>query len=454
MVDDRFVRKDGTCLVYIQYRYAPLRKTLLSTDITIPPKYWDEKEGYIRNTLPSVYGVPEGLNLELRRMYRIAEDMVLLIRKLKVSNPGPFAKEIFTPQLNNDALQLIAIQIQKEDAHANLDIFFQIDHFAQSKKNKVTPVVLRTYRNMKTYLYAFQEYQKQLRNKKNYKITFEQLDFTFYEDFVEYLSFHWTHVRRTASIKGLKFNTVGRVVKDLKAFLADRIKKKIIAPVDMSGWIVLNEEVDTVYMSRAEIEKMQLVDLSDTPHLVDYRDDFILGCLTGLRFSDFSNINALDIRGDFLYKKQKKSFHWVVIPLRPAAKQILERRFKNNIPIPTNPEFNRHIKTVAKLAGIDAAIQHSFKKGNKVLMETRPKYGWVCSHTCRRSFCTNEFLAGTPVGLIMKISGHKSEKDFLRYIRVSPEEAAIKIQEIWTERERNLLQIVTGNSKLLNKLKA
>ena len=83
MVDDRFVRKDGTCLVYIQYRYAPVKKRLLSTDIAIPPKYWDDKEGYIRSTLPSVYGVPEELNLELRRMYRIAEDMVLLIRKLK-----------------------------------------------------------------------------------------------------------------------------------------------------------------------------------------------------------------------------------------------------------------------------------------------------------------------------------------------------------------------------------
>lgn len=36
------------------------------------------------------------------------------------------------------------------------------------------------------------------------------------------------------------------------------------------------------------------------------------------------------------------------------------------------------------------------------------------SHTCRRSFCTNEFLDGTPVQLIMGISGHKTEKAFRR----------------------------------------
>ncbi len=52
----------------------------------------------------------------------------------------------------------------------------------------------------------------------------------------------------------------------------------------------------------------------------------------------------------------------------------------------------------------------------------------------RRSFCTNEFLAGTPVKLIMKISGHKNEKDFYKYIRVTAEEAAQKIKELWLER--------------------
>jgi hypothetical protein len=57
-----------------------------------------------------------------------------------------------------------------------------------------------------------------------------------------------------------------------------------------------------------------------------------------------------------------------------------------------------------------------------------PKYGWVTSHTCRRSFCTKEFLAGTPVDLIMKISGHKRLRDFYKYIRITPEEAGQKLK--------------------------
>jgi len=34
----------------------------------------------------------------------------------------------------------------------------------------------------------------------------------------------------------------------------------------------------------------------------------------------------------------------------------------------------------------------------------------------------------------MKISGHKSLRDFYRYIRITPEEGAQKIREIWQQR--------------------
>ncbi len=50
------------------------------------------------------------------------------------------------------------------------------------------------------------------------------------------------------------------------------------------------------------------------------------------------------------------------------------------------------------------------------------------------SFRKNEFLAGTPVELIMKISGHKSVKDFYKYIKITPEEAGQKIKELWKSR--------------------
>ena len=158
--------------------------------------------------------------------------------------------------------------------------------------------------------------------------------------------------------------------------------------------------------------------------------------MTGLRFSDFSTIVPEDIRNGKLHVKQQKSEHWVVIPLRPTAENILLNRFCSRIPIISNTTFNELIKKVCKHAGICETIKFSYRKGNKEIEEVKPKYEWVTSHTCRRSFCTNEFLARTPAELIMKISGHKSLKDFYRYIKVTPEQAAYQIEQIWKERDQ------------------
>lgn len=141
-----------------------------------------------------------------------------------------------------------------------------------------------------------------------------------------------------------------------------------------------------------------------------------------------------DLRKDMLYKKQNKSEHWVVIPLRNEALEILKVRFNNNQSALTNGGFNKNIKLIGKLAGATNLIKFSHKKHGKDVIETKPKYEWITSHTCRRSFCTNEFLSGTPVELIMKISGHKSVKDFYKYIRITPEEAGQKIKKLWEHR--------------------
>ncbi len=45
----------------------------------------------------------------------------------------------------------------------------------------------------------------------------------------------------------------------------------------------------------------------------------------------------------------------------------------------------------------------------------------------------------------MKISGHKNEKDFYKYIKVTPEEAAQKIKELWQERSE--LQVFNNELK-------
>ena len=104
------------------------------------------------------------------------------------------------------------------------------------------------------------------------------------------------------------------------------------------------------------------------------------------------------------------------------------------MPQVSNVKFNVQIKEIARLTGLTELVKVTHKKGNTILEDIRPKYAWVTSHTCRRSFCTNEYLAGTPMDLIMTVSGHKTEKSFRRYIKADKLQKAQMIQKIWEER--------------------
>lgn len=424
------IRKDGTASIGIQYCFTSEKRALLDSGLAIPPKYWNRKRKCISDNLPEIYSTSFELNEKLNHELRKAEDIISLAFK-RHENPLEFFKLYYKP---DQPFESVVNELQKrdkenvqDDIYLNKDIYFQIDNYIKTKTKKVSAGMPRIYRNMKHHLLSFEEFKKK-------PITFDSLDINFYEEFVDFLTYDYVLARRKILVKGLKTNTIGKTIKQFKTFLKDRIKKEIIAPFDMDDWIVLEVEVDAIYLSENEIKAINEVNLAKHPHLIEYRNDFVLGCLTGLRFSDFSKIKQNDLRKGMLFKKQQKSDHWVVIPLRKDALQILKNRRFENYNVLTNTEFNRHIKNLARLAGITEPITHSYRKGNKLITETKPKCDWITSHTCRRSFCTNEFLAGTPSSLIMKISGHKSEKDFFKYIRISPEEAAYKMQKIWKQR--------------------
>lgn len=142
----------------------------------------------------------------------------------------------------------------------------------------------------------------------------------------------------------------------------------------------MEEDVDAVYLNWQEISTMYHLDLSDKPHLEKYRDLFVLGCLTGFRFSDYTDIKPDEVRDGMLYVNQTNTSTTVVVALRPDAKRILER-YKMTMPQVSNPDFNYYIKQVAKLAGFTENIKITHKHGNKMREETRPKYAWVMSHT-------------------------------------------------------------------------
>jgi len=412
------LREDGTRLISIQYCHTASKRVVIGTGIAIPPQYWNKKSCKISPNLPSEFGNVQELEEVLTEKLRKAEDMVTTAKQRKIC-PLDFLKTNFPLS------DRWTINFMKETKN-ELDVFHQIDLYLEERKSEVKEATLNVIGVMKIHLRSFEEYRGE-------SITFDSFDFQFYSDFIRYLTYEYRLMRKKEVVKGLRVNSLGKTIKWLKIFLNNRIAKKIIPDIDLSCYKISEEDVDAIYLSWKEISTMYRLDLTDKPMLEKVRDLFVLGCLTGFRFSDYSDVKPDEVRDGMLFIMQTKTSDRIVVPLRPEAKAILEK-YNMEMPQVSNVDFNFYIKEVAQLAGFNDNIKFAYKRGNKMVEEVRPKWAWVMSHTCRRSFCTNEFLDGTPITLIMAISGHKTEKAFRKYIKADNLQKAQMIQKIWEGR--------------------
>lgn len=90
-------------------------------------------------------------------------------------------------------------------------------------------------------------------------------------------------------------------------------------------------------------------------------------------------------------------------------------------------DLNKNIKIVGKLLEFTENVECISKKGGQEIVEYIEKYQLIHSHTARRSFCTNNYKKGNSVTDIMHFSGHTTEREFYKYIRIIGEERASHI---------------------------
>jgi len=243
---------------------------------------------------------------------------------------------------------------------------------------------------------------------------FDDIDETFHKRYITYM----------LDEKDYSVNTYGRALRFFKTLLIAATKKGYNSNsyyLNISG---TQEAAENIYLNEAELQKIYKLDLSNRPGFEKVRDLFIIGCNTGLRFSDYTTIKPDDIQGDRLRIVTQKTNAKVIIPLLPDAKAILQ---KYNFQLPkaiSNQKFNEHLKKIAEEAGIKDTVITHITKGGKATTTKQFKYKLVTSHVARRSFATNYYKMGVDTLQIMAITGHKTEKEFLKYIKVTGEEKA------------------------------
>ena len=261
----------------------------------------------------------------------------------------------------------------------------------------------------------------------NKKLRFEDITIDFRNDFVKYL-------KTAKHEKGdyYKPNTIARIFKNIKTWMGAAYDKGLTDNNDFKkkAFGVQKEDADTVYLKEEEISQMYNTDFSGSPRLERVRDVFVIMCYMGIRYSDYLLLKKENILPSGLIRiTTKKTKTPVEIPMHDRVREIMKKYNGEFPPAPSNQKFNDYMGEVVIKSGLERDVIVTETRGTMTRNKTVKLSSLVTAHTARRSCATNMFLAGVPTLSIMKITGHKSEKVFLKYIRITQEENALKLRD-------------------------
>lgn len=394
----------------------------------ILPKQWNVEEQKVRKTLVGY----SDFNASIKKRKSQIEDAHRAFIALNGKEPS---KEELKQILD---IELRAIN-DPESEQTNLFTIFFERFIKQSEggirlNNSGRPLSKGTFQIYHVTLDVVKEFEKTKRKKP---LTWLDMDFEFYTDFTEYLT----------TEKKLATNTIGKYIKTIKTVLNDATDREINTNLKFrtKKFKTVSEETESIYLSEKELKEMELLDLSQTPYLDRVRDLFLIGSYTGVRFSDWDKIRPEQVKGNLIEITTEKTGKKVVIPIHPTVQKIF-LKYDNELPRrPSNQNTNAYLKEIGqKIELLKVKVSKTLTKGGLGVTQNLEKWNMLSTHTARRSFATNEYLQGTEMEMIKAITGHTTEKSFMKYIKVTPTQHAKRLDLIWGkryERETKLIAL-------------
>lgn len=410
-------KKKGQTELVITLKYYHNGNVQFSTGRKVQPKYWHETKQIVKSSHPN----SESLNKYLKEFDAKIHDLVNETYQEGIEPNATYIKQLYLEQKKTAEEIKVVKEVEEE---AKLTLF---DFMKQYIKESETLMSRRTIQSYNTFYKLLKSYCR----KRKKELDFNDIDLTFYNDFLKFMY---------AKPYQYSINTAGGKIKILKKFLNEATERGLNNNLVFRSkkFKRPKQEVDKIYLSEEELEKIYKCDLSDLTYLDKSRDRFIIGCYTGLRYSDFVNLkeeNFIEIE-DKKFIKIRPHKGWagskeIVIPLHRYIKEIITKYGGTaNLPKPiSSQKLNDYLKVIGERAGIDTVTVQSISIGGKRQKVTHKKYEKIQTHTARRSFATNAYLSGIPAISIMKITGHKTESVFMKYICITNEENALKMAE-------------------------
>lgn len=428
-------KKRQPATIYLRFRDGRQTDFIIPTPEKVFPEYWSNKTQTFRQRIFFSDVFTEKDKVGIEKKFTQLKDFILNEKfNLKGNRPSKEWLRLTVDRFYN----------KKQPGAETLPQYIQRFIVEAENGTRLTSngpnkkvFALGTIKSIKVFQYVFNEYQgiytekrlKELAEKEETPrplkfVNFEHITTDFYNDFLKFMY-------------GKRFspNTIGKHIKTLKLIMRQSREEGLHNnnEFERKSFKTLRESVSNIYLTESELKKMFELDLSGNKVLEIVRDVFLIGCYTALRISDYSRINSNNIRtlenGKMVIDLfQQKTGEKVIIPVRHEVKVILQR-YGYNLPKTYEQKVNKHIKKIGEMAGITEMVREEKTRGGMTVITDSKKNELICSHTARRTGCTNMYLAGIQPIDIMKISGHKSESQFLKYIKVSKEETALILSD-------------------------
>lgn len=309
-----------------------------------------------------------------------------------------------------------------------------------------------TVKAIKTALNQFKNFCAYKKREYN----FNDIDMQFYYDYTAYLKSEIKDRKGNVIKKAYNVNSTGKCVKQLKVimFTAESEGLHLNNVWKDKKFKGTRIEVDSIYLTREDLKKIQDADLSKFGVGHQYaRDIFMVGVWTAQRVSDYNHIEKSQIEtytkrwiedvpdpehpGEtkpeirtkevtVLNIRQQKTGAQVSIPVSSECKAIFEK-YDYNMPRLEDQVINRYMKDICRAAGLTEEVEIVETTGGNPVRVRKPKYDLVHTHTARRTGATLMYLSGMDVYDIIKVTGHTSPVMLKKYIKADKLEVVDKI---------------------------
>ena len=425
--------KEGLDLLIIRNKWG-VDKYHVSSRVKVPPQCWDHANQKVIRKRGIAFNY-RSANDRLDAA-RVAYNKFFEEVKIGTKKPRDF-KDYMKAALRGKRIL--------ERSQSRLFIGY-LEGFIKRKLSPSNQESIKGYESLRKLLVAF-------RDEESRQLIYEDIDVLFSQEFAKFMRKRGAKVGYIKKqLSRVKFVMEEARQSDLHS--SDKHNSKRFMNVAYSDF---KNPYQVLYPY--EIDALLKLDLSKEPMMKAVRDLFVIGCMTGLRVSDYTALHLgqlVKVKDGNMIEEYRlktpnqKTTKQVGIPVAIGSDllRLLKEYCREDAPRITKAYVTKHIKTICKRAGITEQVTEMHKEpktvNGQLHEETKkrsfPKYQKISSHTARRSYVTNRILLEPDISLqtIREVTGHSKDSDLLNYIHIDKSIGVGNIRKTLLQRSKEV----------------